>query len=192
MSQQKQRRLVGPVQVFKDGYNRRHSRRALHKLAIGIEQEPTLLFRGQLDRLWNVGIHAPQLRHQLGDFRSGIANGVAERLPRHCPRAVLQHFDERHIRGRAFHFIAVANHCKASAAARFTENCTRKMGFADAGFTSDEHQSTASGERRVKQTKQFSPLLVTSDQAQLRLGFFVRAGGALHGKPRHLRARFTH
>ena len=38
-----------------------------------------------------------------------VAKGVAERGGRHVTRAVFQHLDERHVRRRAFHFVAMAH-----------------------------------------------------------------------------------
>ena len=38
-----------------------------------------------------------------------VAKGVAERGGRHATRAVFQHLDERHVRRRAVHFVAMAH-----------------------------------------------------------------------------------
>ena len=48
--QQEQRRLVGPVQILEDDDAWRHAAGAVNELAVGVEQEPALLFGGQFDR----------------------------------------------------------------------------------------------------------------------------------------------
>ena len=145
--------LVGPMQILKDGYDGRHARRALHELAIRIEQESALLFRRQFDRLRNVGIDSPQFRHQLGHFRRGIPQGMAERFSGRRPRRVFQHLDERHVGGRAFPLIAVADDGEKAAPGGLRQNGSCQVRLADAGLAADQRQRAAPGQRRIQATQ---------------------------------------
>src|SRR5688572_16500026 len=96
------------MKILEDDRDRCVATRSLDELEVGVEEIPALLFGRQLERFGDVWKDAAELRHQLRDGRRGIAERMAERGRRHVTRAVLEHFDERYVRRRAFHLVTVA------------------------------------------------------------------------------------
>jgi hypothetical protein len=118
MQQELECRLVGPVEILEDDGHGCERTGAVRKLAIRIEQESTLLLRGQLDWRRNIGEDAPQLRHQLGHFRRRLTQRVAECLRRDNARTRLKHLDERHVGRCPLALLAVPDETETTAVLR--------------------------------------------------------------------------
>jgi hypothetical protein len=108
VTQQQQRRLVGPVQVLVGEHHRSGGGRPFDELPHPVQHVPAFLLGRQVRRGWDVVVALPQRRQQLGHLRRVHPEGGTESFGRRRAGGLFEMVDRRLVGRRRLHVEAVA------------------------------------------------------------------------------------